>query len=270
MLVGDVNSTLKNKGIEFEDYRKYTQADDAERIDWKVSLKANQLLIRNTVEEKAQKVMFLIDVSDTMLFSSGDKLKCEYAAEIVANLSFAIQLGGNSSGVCFFNDKLVKTLTPSGGARQYFNIITELKKTDNYGGLCDLGNAIKRLMSIIKSSTLIIIISDFINPGDKWDKYLEVAALNHKVLGICVRDTLDRRLPDNLGYFVIEDPSSQKKIVIDTKESFKKYNEKIAEDELFIDKTFKRVSSSCIMIETTENYENKIMGFLENRSKFEK
>ena len=78
-----------------------------------------------------------------MLFSSGDKLKCEYAAEVVSGLSFTIQHGGNSSGLCLFNDKLQKMLMPKTGAKQYLNMVSELKDIKNYGGKSDLKNALK-------------------------------------------------------------------------------------------------------------------------------
>ncbi len=267
ILFGNIFSKIKSRGIEFEDFRKYNLTDDASRIDWKASLKANQLLIRDSIEEKAINLLFLVDVSDTMLFSSGDKLKCEYAAEIVAGLSFAIQLGGYSSGICFFNDRIVKTIMPKGGSRQYFDIITELKKVENYGGGCSLKNAIKNLLSIFTTPTIIVIVSDFINLGDDWQKYIEISSLNHFIIGICVRDRLDRRLPDNVGYFTLEDPSSSKKIIIDTKEAQKNYNKGIIDDEKSIDRVFKRANSSYLIIETTEDYEKSILTFLEKKSK---
>ena len=73
LLVGNLESDFKNRGFEFEDYREYTQNDDAERIDWKATLRANQLLVRQTTEEKSVNVLFMIDVSNSMLFRSEER-----------------------------------------------------------------------------------------------------------------------------------------------------------------------------------------------------
>ena len=82
-LSGGYISLLKGKGFEFEGYRAYTLEDDSRDIDWKASLRAQELLVRILVEERNVKVFFLFDVSNSMCFSSVDKLKCEYGAEII-------------------------------------------------------------------------------------------------------------------------------------------------------------------------------------------
>ena len=42
---------FKGKGLEFLDYRPYTEQDDSLRIDWKATVRANKLLIREYKEE---------------------------------------------------------------------------------------------------------------------------------------------------------------------------------------------------------------------------
>ena len=61
-------------------------------------------------EERNIKVFFLFDVSDSMLFASVDKLKCEYGAEVIASLFSAILWAGDSTGLFMFSDEIVKVL----------------------------------------------------------------------------------------------------------------------------------------------------------------
>ena len=94
--VGGYKSVFKGHGMEFEDYREYTPNDDASTIDWKASVRSKQLLVREFVEERNLNVFFLIDASSSMVYGSTDKLKMEYAAEIVATLSYTILQAGDS------------------------------------------------------------------------------------------------------------------------------------------------------------------------------
>src|SRR3989338_7011118 len=117
--IGGYKSVFKGKGLEFEDYRPYTTHDDASTIDWKASVKSNQLLVREFVEERNLNTFFLIDVSSSMVYGSIDKLKVEYAAEVAAALSYVILNSGDSMGFALFNDKIVKNVLPAQGVVQY-------------------------------------------------------------------------------------------------------------------------------------------------------
>ncbi|MBR9676840.1 DUF58 domain-containing protein [Candidatus Woesearchaeota archaeon] len=267
LLVGTMASLFKNKGFEFEDYRKYTAADDASRIDWKATLRAGTLLIRETIEEKAVNVLFLVDVSDSMLFSSGDKLKCEYTAEIISGLAFAILREGNAVGLVMFNDKIVKSMQPKVGSGQYYDIIRELSNPKNYGGKCDLKNAIKNSLALLKVPSLVVILSDFIDVAEGWEKFVQVVSFKYDVMGFIIRDLRDRILPKDLGYFVLEDPTTKKKIVADTKEFHKKYNTAVIEEEKYLDQAFKKAKSDCIILQTDQEFFNPLIRFLEKRAR---
>ena len=77
-LIGSYKSAFKGHGLEFANYKEYTQNDDASLIDWKASVRTGKLLIKEYEEERKLDVFFLIDVSSSMVFVSTDKLKNEY------------------------------------------------------------------------------------------------------------------------------------------------------------------------------------------------
>jgi len=90
VLEGSWIALLKGRGMEFAGFRPYTYGDDASRIDWNATLRAKEVLVREFEEYKTVNVFFLLDISDSMLFTSQKKLKCEYAAEMMFNLATAI------------------------------------------------------------------------------------------------------------------------------------------------------------------------------------
>jgi len=57
--IGNYKSVFRGKGLEFEDYRPYSKDyDDASAIDWKASIRSQQLLIREYVEERNINIFF--------------------------------------------------------------------------------------------------------------------------------------------------------------------------------------------------------------------
>ncbi|MBR9676415.1 DUF58 domain-containing protein [Candidatus Woesearchaeota archaeon] len=267
LLVGNYISKVKRTGLEFLDYRPYTAGDDANKIDWKASKKSQKLLVKETIEEKAVNVLFLVDVSDSMLCSSIPKLKCEYAAELICALSFVIQREGNAIGLVMFSDKIVKTLPPLIGTTQYYNMMKELQKTRNYGGDCNIKKALKQSMGLLRVPSLVIIISDFINPSKGWEDYIKIISMQYHILGIMIRDQRDKVLPQDKGFFVVEHPTTNEKLVIDTKEYYKKYKAFVEEEEEQINTSFKKAKSAVLLLDSNKHFFNPLVNFLERQSR---
>ena len=112
---GSWATSFKGQGMEFTGYRAYTYSDDASLIDWRASLRAKETLVREFEEFKNFKVVFLLDVSDTMLFTTTDKLKAEYGAELVYTLAQSASRAGDAIGLAMCSDRLVSSVEPSFG-----------------------------------------------------------------------------------------------------------------------------------------------------------
>ena len=81
---GEHKSFHRHKGLEFEDYRASILGDDSTLIDWKASLTASLLLIRQYAQMKNLHIFILVDVINSMLFSSVAMLNCAYLCELSA------------------------------------------------------------------------------------------------------------------------------------------------------------------------------------------
>ena len=125
-------------------------------------MRANELLIRQYEEERDLNVFFVVDCSSGMIFGSTDKLKNEYAAEIVISLAFTILEVGDSVGLVMFNDKIMKKVYPGKGRGQFYSVVRELTNPENYGGGFDFENISDFILNYLKESTVVIIVSDFV------------------------------------------------------------------------------------------------------------
>ncbi len=211
-------SVFRGKGLEFDSYRSYTMDDDASLIDWKASARTKELLVRKYVEERKLEVFFLIDVSNSMVFGSTEKLKNEYVAELVVALANAVLTAGDKVGYALFNSDITIKSPPLTGKKQFYTLANALVNPNTYGGGFDLYNALKFPLSFLKPGGIIFIISDFIGmKDDNWVKPLKWLSVNFDVIFLMIRDPRDKMLPRDAGQVLVADPYSHREVLVDAK-----------------------------------------------------
>lgn len=263
---GNWTTTIKGQGMEFAGYRSYTYGDDASMIDWKATLRSKSLLVKEYEQEKSVNVYFLVDVSDSMLFTSTKKLKVEHAAEIVSSMAYAILRAGDGVGMSMFTDRLVTIRHVNMGSKMHRLIVNDLSNLNNYGGKYSFENVAKVAMSLMKSSAVIVIISDFIGLQPGWQKYLKMLNTRFEIIGIMIRDPRDRELPKDAGQYFLEDPFTGEKLYIDTATYADAYKKYVEAEEKDIEKHFKAANADLLKIITIKkDYYIDLMRFFQQR-----
>ena len=264
-IVGTYKSAFKGKGLEFEDYREYNSGDDASKIDWKASARTNKLLVKEYIEERNLNVFFIVDVSDNMIFGSTEKLKNEYAAELVASIAYITLRSGDRIGFTMFNNKPVKKSFPEGGMDQFYILSRDLLNPNNYGGEFDFNEALKFLLSFMKEKGLVIIVSDFIRLKKGWEERLNIASKKFDIIAMIVRDPRDENMPDEDIQVILSNPYENKQLIVNTKEIKTDY-ERIAKEET---NKFKQklteLNVDFIELITSKSFVNPIMTFFKRR-----
>lgn len=262
---GNWVTSFKGRGIEFAGYRSYQYGDDASLIDWRASLRAKEPVVREFEEYRSFSVFILLDVSESMLFTSTEKLKAEYAAELAYSLAESVLRGGDAVGLGMFTDELKVSMYPNIGRGVLDRIAKELKNPEHYGGRFDFKKVIKQTISFLKSNAILIIISDFLGIEDGWERYVRMMSRNFEMIGILVRDPRDRALPKNIGQYAIEDPYSNQHLYIDVNDVAQQYKLLTEQDELRIRRVFEGVKGGLASISTDEDYVEPILRFLRRR-----
>jgi len=256
------------KGLEFDGYRDYTPQDDSSLVDWKATVRAQKTLVRKYIEERDLKFMFFVDVSENMIFSSTEKLKCEYAAELVAALSHLIITYGDRVGFVLFNDKIVKIKKPEVGTRLFDIMIHELSNPSNYGGPSNLKIILDEIIKTMdKETSMIFIVSDFLKVDESYRRNLEDLAGLFETVAIILRDPLDKTMPDLNKEVIIENPETKEKLLVNPKVA-KNIYEKNALEQLSLVKTiFKDCNIDFMELSTKDSFPEKITEFLMERIK---
>lgn len=263
--MGNYKSAVRGKGLEFDGYRRYDQADDAELIDWKATVRSNQILVKQFIEERNLEIFFLVDASSSMITASTPKLKCEYVAEIVASLSYVVLHVGDSAGMALFTNNAVKSLPLSTGMEQFFVISESLVDPDNYGGLFDLNSALRYCVENLKPMTLLIIISDFIKVGENWETLVKMASEKFDLIGMMVRDPIDQALPSVPGQVLVSDAYSGERMIIEPDIVSGEYEYEAKKEIKEIRQTFKDNNADFLKLDTTERFVEPIIRLFNER-----
>lgn len=265
-LEGEWATVFKGRGIEFAGFRKYTYGDDASTIDWRASLRAKETLVREFEDYKNFTILMLLDVSDSMLFASVDKLKCEYAAELAYVLADAINKAGDAIGMAMFTDKFVNRIYPNIGREVLRNMETNLRNPQNYGGEYDLGKVLLTAKGFVDTKAVIIILSDFLGLKEGWEKYIKLMSENYEMIAIMIKDPRDRELPASGGQVLVKNPYTNENIYVDTKKYAKQYKEESEKHEQKVKTVFKKSRGDFLLLTTDEDYLQKIITFFRKRA----
>jgi len=268
-MIGSYRSVFRGKGLEFDSYRNYDpNEDDASRIDWKASKRANQLLVRKYVEERKIEVFFIVDVSNSMIFGSTEKLKNEYVAEFVIALTHAILTVGDKVGMALFNENIIYKIVPDTGMKQFTKIARNLVDPYNYGGGFNLSGALELPFSYLKTRGILFIVSDFMGmKNDEWQKKLKMLSARYDVICVIVRDPRDKEMPEGVGQVLVSDPCSKKEILIDSNIIKKVYEDYARKEEKKMEDMMKNSRCDFVFLNTDELFTKPIVNLFKMREK---
>jgi uncharacterized protein (DUF58 family) len=256
------------KGVEFDGYRDFAPDEDSSNIDWKATVRSNRVLARKYIEERDLKFVFLIDVSDNMVFGSTKKLKCEYVAELVSALAHVILVSGDRVGFILFNNNIVRDIPLKFGERQFNTLTYELSNPLNYGGVCDFNSVLDKLLVRLDPSTSVIfLVSDFLSLEERNKKMFQSLAALFETIAIVVKDPLDVTLPLINKELVVEDPETMKKMIINPKIAKTSYEANASEQTRFMRSIFNDSQIDFVEFSTDEHFALNLAEFLKERSK---
>ena len=257
---------FRGRGLEFDGYRDFAPDDDASSIDWKASARTNKLLVKQYVEERKLKVMFVVDVGDNMVFGSQEKLKCEYAAEVSAALSHLIINSNDKVGFILFSDKIVKTIMPELGMRQFGLFMDFLSNSKMYGGNSKIEEVLDYLINYLDESIgCVVFVSDFIKLNKSLFRKVELMSTKFEVMALMVKDSLDMTFPDFGREVILEDPMTHEQMIVNPKIAKRTYEKNASDQEKVVLDMFKDCDVDVLKLVTDKSFAEPLANFLKER-----
>lgn len=267
VLSGQYKTRFKGHGIQFSEHRVYLPGDDVRHIDWKVSARSKEPLLKKYEEERELTVFLVVDLSNSFAFGSSKVTKHEMAAEIAAILAYAASRTGDRVGVLLFAGEVIKIIPPKRGKLHVQRIIRELL-TDHPEAKqgTALTDALEATGNIMKHSGVIFVMSDFLAEG--YEIALKRLSRKHDVVCLWMNDIRESEVPA-IGTMRFRDPETGIEQVVDTRSyAFRSWLSKTT--EAFESKTttsLKRAKVETIRIKTQEDYVEAVIRFFQKRSR---
>jgi uncharacterized protein (DUF58 family) len=266
VMSGSYKTHFKGHGVQFSEHRQYVAGDDIRHIDWKVSARTRDPLIKKFEEERELTVFLVVDVSGSKKFGSGTKLKSEIVAEIGGMLAYAASHSGDKVGVLFFADQVEKIIRPGKGRSHVQRVIRDLLGFEPKTHGTQLGKALDSTRRVMKHSGIIFILSDFMGTG--YEKSLKHLSRKHDVIAIRLTDDREDSIPE-LGLLRLFDPETGEESIVDTSSYlFKKWiKENSIKRTQEAGNFLKSGKVDLLNIKTEEDYGQAVARFFKARSR---
>ena len=187
VLAGQYHSAFKGSGMEFEEVREYFPGDDVRAIDWNVTARMKHPFIKTFREERELTVFLVVDMSASLLFGDGDRVKRDIAAELAAVLALAAIRNQDKVALLLHTDRVEKYIPAGKGPRHVLRVIREILTFDPESKGTDLQPALTFLNRVSRHKALVFLIGD----GHITDESLRAATLTarrHDVVAIRLDD----------------------------------------------------------------------------------
>ncbi len=216
ILQGDYRTLLRGHGMDLADLREYQHHDDVRHIDWNVTARHGTPHVRVFTEDREMAAWFLVDLSPSIDFGSGEQRKRHLATDFTAVLARLLTRHGNRVGAMLYGHG-VDTVIPAGsGRRHVLHLLHSLghRPPPADSGSTRLQDLLDAAAAMIKRRSTLFIVSDFISePG--WERSLARLAQRHEVVAVRVLDPMELELPD-LGLLTLRDAESGEQLLVDT------------------------------------------------------
>ena len=269
LLQGDYRTLLRGAGLDLADLREYQHHDDVRHIDWNVTARLQVPHVRVFTEDREMAAWFLLDLSPSVDFGSGDQHKRNVSAEFVAVLARMLTRHGNRVGALLYGAG-VDTVLPARGGRIHVLQLLHAMQTRPLAaesGATRLHELLQTAAATVRRRSTMFVVSDFISePG--WEKPLALLAQRHEVVAVRLFDPMELDLPD-LGLIPIRDAETGEQLLVDTHDAgFRKRFARIAaQREADLRLVFTRAGVDTLELSTDGDLVQAVMRFAEMRKR---
>jgi uncharacterized protein (DUF58 family) len=215
-LPGERRAPGVGSGTELAQLRPYEPGDDPRQLDPAASARTGIPHVRRHVPERALTTWIVLDLSASMAFGTGLRLKSDVAEGVAATVAqLAVRRGGRVA-VVTAGAPVAATLPPRSG-RGAFAAVRRLAGAgvapDAAAAELPLPAALERVGRLVRTRGLVAVVSDFRDAA--WQAPLRALAQRHTVTAIEITDPREAELPD-AGHLVLMDPETGRTVEADT------------------------------------------------------
>jgi len=274
IFVGNYKSSFRGQGLEVSDLRKYEEGDDARHIDWLITARQGRPYVKKFQETRELTTMIMVDISDSMKFTTAEKTKSRISIEIAAYILFSALKNNDKFGAIIFADRIYAYIPPKKGRKHLLYILREIiqgfaireMKKANLGVTLDFFN------KTVKKCSICFLLSDNLRDNDNAEdsglKALKVVNQKHDFIYINIFDNFEKKISPVYPNIKIINPETGEmdRINLGNKKLINNYNQirsKRYTDESDI---LKKNRIDYLSISTTGNVYKNLLLFFRKRA----
>jgi uncharacterized protein (DUF58 family) len=274
LLQGDYRTLMRGTGLDLADLREYQHHDDVRHIDWNVTARLQTPHVRVFTEDREMSAWFVLDLSRSVDFGSGQRAKREISAGFVGVLARLLTRHGNRVGALVYGTDLEAVIPPRSGRRHVLHLLHAMERradkieaAPTQKGMTRLADLLKSAATLMPRRSTVFVVSDFLSePG--WERPLGQLVQRHEVIAVRLFDPLELELPD-LGLVPLRDAETGEQLWVDTHDAGfrKRFARLAAEREATLRASLARAGVDALELSTSDDLVEAIVRFADMRKR---
>lgn len=198
--------------------RAYEDGDDARWVDWPLSARTGEPMVRVPEIEPVLTAWALVDCSPSMFFGTHGQTKIALAREVLAGLGIVMRRRDDRLGVLATRAGDIDLMRPPRADRRALiaalGAVDRVTPAEGSDGRTDLARAVTAAGRIARHRGAVVIISDF-PPQPGLERAIGALGRRHEIIAIEVRDRRERDLPE-IGPVHLRDLETGRRRLVDT------------------------------------------------------
>jgi uncharacterized protein (DUF58 family) len=263
LLQGNYRTLFRGFGLDLADLREYQYHDDVRHIDWNVTARLQTPHVREYQEDREASAWFLVDLSPSVDFGSGEVRKRAVATRFVGSLARVLTRHGNRVGALFYGERMDHVIAARSGRRHVLHLLNAMAARPELARAREtrLDEFLRGALLAIPRRSIVFLVSDFISPPG-WARPLALLAQRHDVLAVRLYDPLESELPD-LGGLFVQDAETGEEVWVDTHDRAfrRRFAEAAAAREVSLREAFNDAGVDALELSTDDDIADSILRF---------
>ncbi|KAB2339693.1 DUF58 domain-containing protein [Actinomadura rudentiformis] len=220
LLQGEHLGLLPGPGTEAAEGREYLPGDDVRTMDWNLTARTTVPHVRDRIADRELETWLLVDATASMDFGTGQVEKRDLAVYAVAAVAYLTERSGNRVGAQILHGSGLRHVPARTGRPHLLGLLRSLlevpRNRPGGHGAPSLGAGADLLLrTTARRRGLAVVVSDFLETVESWERPLRLLARHHQVLAVEVVDPRELSLPD-VGLLTVVDPETGRRREIPT------------------------------------------------------
>lgn len=263
-LAGGYRSTLRGRGMDFDEVRIYQPGDDIRSMDWRVTARTGEPHTKLFHEEKERPVILIVDQSPSLFFGSRCAFKSAVAAKMAALIAWSAIESGDKLGGIIFSGKQAKEFLPRTRKFGILPMLKELSDCTQPFSANDapdaLSLALKRARRVVKPGSTVVVISDFLTMNETAAQHLSRLALHNQLFAFSMSDALEHELPPP-DFYSISDGHQQMMMDTHSKKNRLAFQQQFQLQQTQVANSLKKANIPHLHCMTDDEIEKKVIHF---------